>query len=354
MVDRGLMTSVVVFCNPLLDVSVTATAELLEEFRLKANDAILSGPAHSTLLPTITSSPYTPHYSAGGSGMNTLRAALWASHKAQLPKVDGVFMGGLGDDQNGQVLREYAAKEGVMLAVQVAQDGTATGTCCCLISQNARSLVCNLAAANLFSYEQFLNSPEAVEHVTKASLVYSSGFFLGVSYDTVMHVASRPERPYEFALNLSAPFVCAIYTDKLISLLPHVSLLFGNIEEARILAASVLPEVPQSCTDHEIVAKLFEFIMVKRETAAAPLRMIITRGHSSVLVASTAHSELGEYEVPLLPQEQIIDTNGAGDAFVGGFLGGYMSGLPEKECIEMANSTAAMIIKTSGVEFSYE
>jgi adenosine kinase len=29
---------------------------------------------------------------------------------------------------------------------------------------------------------------------------------------------------------------------------------------------------------------------------------------------------LSEYPVPLVPKEKIVDTNGAGDAFVGGFL----------------------------------
>lgn len=30
--------------------------------------------------------------------------------------------------------------------------------------------------------------------------------------------------------------------------------------------------------------------------------------------------ELTEYPVPKVPEELIVDTNGAGDAFVGGFL----------------------------------
>jgi adenosine kinase len=34
--------------------------------------------------------------------------------------------------------------------------------------------------------------------------------------------------------------------------------------------------------------------------------------------------ELKEFPVPLVPRERIVDTNGAGDAFVGGFLAQYV------------------------------
>jgi adenosine kinase len=36
------------------------------------------------------------------------------------------------------------------------------------------------------------------------------------------------------------------------------------------------------------------------------------------------NGELREFPVPLVARERIVDTNGAGDAFVGGFLAQYV------------------------------
>ena len=57
---------------------------------------------------------------------------------------------------------------------------------------------------------------------------------------------------------------------------------------------------------------------------AAPRTVIVTYGAKPVIVAiNTPGSEevqVTEYPLEALTKEQIVDTNGAGDAFVGGFL----------------------------------
>ena len=43
-----------------------------------------------------------------------------------------------------------------------------------------------------------------------------------------------------------------------------------------------------------------------------------------------------------------MDTNGAGDAFVGGFMAELVQGAPIDTCIRCANYAANFIIQTSG------
>ena len=54
------------------------------------------------------------------------------------------------------------------------------------------------------------------------------------------------------------------------------------------------------------------------------------------------------YPVVALPQEKLVDTNGAGDAFVGGFLSQLVAGKDIPECVRAANWAAHTIIQQSG------
>ena len=52
--------------------------------------------------------------------------------------------------------------------------------------------------------------------------------------------------------------------------------------------------------------------------------------------------------VPLLPKEKLVDTNGAGDAFVGGFLAYLAKGADLAACCNAGSYAARQIIQVSG------
>ena len=52
--------------------------------------------------------------------------------------------------------------------------------------------------------------------------------------------------------------------------------------------------------------------------------------------------------MPLLPKELLVDTNGAGDAFVGGFLAMLAKGCDIATCVGAGNYAARQIIQVSG------
>ena len=60
------------------------------------------------------------------------------------------------------------------------------------------------------------------------------------------------------------------------------------------------------------------------------------------------------YPVILLPKEKLVDTNGAGDAFVGGFLAQVVLGKPVEESVRAGNYAANVIIQRSGCTFPTE
>ena len=71
---------------------------------------------------------------------------------------------------------------------------------------------------------------------------------------------------------------------------------------------------------------------------------IITQGSSPTLIATDG--VVTEY--PVIPCETLVDTNGAGDAWVGGFLFGLVSGKDIPDSVKAANYAANHIIQRSG------
>lgn len=76
---------------------------------------------------------------------------------------------------------------------------------------------------------------------------------------------------------------------------------------------------------------------------------ILTQGVNPVILAKDG--KITEFPVMALPQEKMVDTNGAGDAFVGGFLSQYIQDQSLDVCVKCAIWAAAQIIQRSGCTF---
>lgn len=68
----------------------------------------------------------------------------------------------------------------------------------------------------------------------------------------------------------------------------------------------------------------------------------------STIINTFLFTQTVEFSVELLPKEKLVDTNGAGDAFVGGFLSQLICGKDLGECCRAGNYAARIIIQRSG------
>ena len=86
-----------------------------------------------------------------------------------------------------------------------------------LITGQDRSLVTKLDAANHFT-SAHLNNADNWRVVQAAKVVYSAGFFLTVSVDSMVRVAQHcAENNKTYCLNLSAPFLIQFFKDQMLS-----------------------------------------------------------------------------------------------------------------------------------------
>jgi adenosine kinase len=80
--------------------------------------------------------------------------------------------------------------------------------------------------------------------------------------------------------------------------------------------------------------------------------LLLDRNKNSInLTTQLKGDEIREFPVPKIPSEQIIDTNGAGDAFVGGFLAQFVKDEGLDKCIDCGIWASGLIIQRSGCTF---
>jgi len=331
--------SLVSLGNPLLDIQATVDKAFLDKWGLKENDAIL---CDDKLLPMfddlVASCKDQVTYVAGGSAQNTIRVAQWMLKQPN--KI--VYMGCIGNDKYGEILKEKALEVGVNAVYQV-NPTEPTGKCAVCIYGHNRSLCAHLAAANLFT-KAHLDVPENWKLITNAQYYYITGFHLTVAPPAIMKVAEHALKENKcFIMNLSAPFICSLFKKQQLDAYEYVDILFGNEAEAETFAKE---NGFKSTSIPDIAMEMAQ--MPKRNTKRSRI-IIITQGSDPTIVAQD--QKLREFPVALLEKDKIVDTNGAGDAFVGGFLSQWLKGQPLDKCIDAAMWAASIIIQYSGCTY---
>lgn len=144
-----------------------------------------------------------------------------------------------------------------------------------------------------------------------------------------------------FSINLSAPFIPQFFKDQLDSVLPYTSLVIGNESEAEAYAESHnlgtkdLKEIAQA------IAKFTSQL-------STPRTVVITHGAKETIVVQGTAGQPKTYAVNKVNPSDIVDTNGAGDAFAGGLLGALILGKSIDDAVEVGHKLGAICIGQSG------
>ncbi|KAJ8454352.1 hypothetical protein ONZ45_g19342 [Pleurotus djamor] len=304
-------------------------AEILEKYQLKANDAILAEERHLPLYDEIVKN-HQVTYVAGGAAQNAARAAAYI-----LPPKSVLFLGCVGNDELAHRLEAANTREGLDYAYQYREDD-GTGACAVVITGHNRSLVSTLRAARKFNITHF-NEPHVFASLNAAKVFYVEGYFLTHGLDCVLDLGSRAtmRSTDTFVLNLAAPYLLHSYNNEVKQVLPYCDIVIGNEAEAFAYGAS--NNVPQDL--HKIAQSIS---MLPKANPAKPRVVIFTQGaEATIYVTSYPTTGVpGDVKVvPVKPLEdgEIGDTNGAGDAFAGGFLAGWILGKNMQECVEIGH-----------------
>merc|ERR1712065_10801 len=295
--------------NPLLDISAPVDEAWLTKYNLKVNDAILAAEEHDALFEELAQEDAVT-YTAGGATMNSIRVAQYYLDNPRAT----TFVGCVGSDDNASKLSGAAAADSVRVEYLV-DDTTPTGMCACVITGKNRSLVAKLAAANNYKASHMQSEPIWVL-ATQAQIYYSAGFHLTVCPEAMLDLARHAaETQKTYAFNLSAPFLIQFFKDPMNQVIPYADFIFSNEDETEDLSKIALA-----------------LAALDKVNASRPRMVVITCGSEATIVAH--EGVVDTYPVDKLDPSLIIDTNGAGDAFVGGFLAGLVKGQAVADCVQ--------------------
>lgn len=298
--------------NPLLDISVELKDNvIIDKYGLQAGQASLCTPEQLPLydeLWNIEGRSAIP----GGSALNSARSAnFFLKNLGSETENLVTYYGSLGNDEKGAVLEKDLKDNGITGNFHKAEK-TPTGTCAVLVGVTKdRTLCANLAAACEYDQAHLNANLSAME---SAKLIYSTSFFITSSNDSLKQVGQyASDNDVPFAFNLSAVFLLMFELDKVLASLEHADYVFANEDEAAEFAKTQKLD-PKDLKGVAVALANWKKSNTKRQRIA-----IVTQGPGKVLV-SVGGKEVTEYEVADLSNDVIVDTNGAGDAFVGGFM----------------------------------
>jgi ribokinase len=228
------------------------------------------------------------------------------------------FVGKLGDDENGQFLRQAFDTEGVDTTALRVAPGQPTATCFVGLDAQGDRMVFSLPGASL------LEEPAELDlwYVGQGRVLY-----IGPAY-TAVAVAASAAAHAAGALVIYAPSG-AWGRDGLAGLRPILKgadLLLVSQPEAMALSGQATPQAALGTLVETGVAAVVE-----------------TLGAQGVLVHSGGDTHhLTSF--PVSPQ----DTTGAGDAFAAGLIAGYLEGRDWLAAAQLGNAVAALKIQQMG------
>lgn len=338
------MSNIELLClgNPLLDLQTRVSKEFLDKYDLKENDAILIEEKHRPIFDEVLAMKDTVTI-AGGAAQNAARGAAYMLGPGRV-----AYIGSVGRDVFSEKLLLANKKAGVVTEYMY-QDDIPTGKCAALLHGNSRSLVTDLAAANHYKVDH-LRRPDIWKIVEQVNVFYVGGFHFTVCPAAIVALGKHAaETNKTFSMNLSAPFIASAFTREVDNAMPYCDYLISNEDEARAYA-----------TSHELGTSDLEQIAAKvalmPKTNAKRSRVVIfTHGLQPTVVAigdaESGKATIAKFPVYPLDQENVVDTNGAGDAFAGGFLSGVVKGEKLETCIDMGQWLARESIQLVGPSF---
>ena len=130
---------------------------------------------------------------------------------------------------------------------------------------------------------------------------------------------------------------------------PYWDYLFGNESEALAYSES------HSLNTTSIPEIAKHIALLPKANSTRPRIVVLTQGSDPTIVA-VAHDgivQVSEYPTPTISDEEIVDSNGAGDAFAGGFIGQLALGASLETCVKTGQWLAGLCLRSNGAAYVF-
>lgn len=245
--------------------------------------------------------------------------------------VQAVWCGRIGADSLGQLVEREIRAEGVVVRVTVDDDAP-TG----LMIKERRTPTAQKVAYYRSGSAGSRIAPDDVDErlIADAALLHVSGITPALSpqaastFHYAISAAKAAGVPVAFDLNYRSTLWDAETAGRAYrEILPHIDIVFAGLEEAELAIGAV-------------------------RDAEEAARRIAAMGPSQVVIKLGADGALAFIDGNVFRQDALViealDTVGAGDAFVAGYLAEFVEGLEAAERLQTAVSTGAFVCLVPG------
>ena len=334
------------FGSPLMDCIGDVSQEFIERNHIELDTTIHKKLIDITFLneflinSNITNVP-------GGCQFNAMRVFNWMLDKDPTDIVG--FLGSVGDDEYyGNVYQDLLLTENIIPVFESIKDQT-TGLCIVVCCNRDRAHITDLGASTSISKEFVERNWNKFKNV---KLIYTELFILKTRREICFKLAefgSRDETIYGF--NLPAAFFIENFTQDISKLCEYADIIFCNAAEA-ILFSQVL-DIKTNGTTEDLAEQLCK--KIKKINKNKKRVVVVTSGP---LPAACCEYDFktqkvtfcDSFPVKNVSAENIVDTNGAGDSFAGGFLSQFMKGKSLDKCMIAGHWAASVIIQKRGCQ----
>ncbi|MFI0435771.1 MAG: adenosine kinase [Parachlamydiaceae bacterium] len=313
--------------TPCLDIIYRVTSLFLQKYGLKPGDwhRMTQWDQFSTLLTDARSehillTSENPITRTGGSSSNTIK--ILASLKNST-----AFFCKLGDHPSCDLFRTVMNKLNIDLLAEPSDDSI-TQIAVFITAEGQRTFV-SYPSLSLDLSEDILLDKRPFQGV---KLAHFEGYMLKeFSFDFLTAcIKSAKESGAMVSFDLGSPFIAEEKSSEILSLLRNVDILFANESEVKAL-------LPQHSIEESA-----SFLT----SPHYPSICVFFKGSEGALVCSRDHAPF------LSPahEAEAIDTNGAGDAFIAGFLDRYLKNSSLEECAWVGNLLGGTLVTVPGAE----
>ena len=340
--EKLRLKSLIAIGNPIVDISAHIEEDVIDKFGLKWGETVFANVSNKGFFKELEKNKNVK-YIPGGSIQNTLRTAAWCI--GIKPGRDKTFkitmLGATGKDSYRNKIIDALHFAGVKDLLECIPDKE-TSRCGVGICKKERCLLPEIRASNMINVEFILKN---IEEIDKHDALLIEGYFIQERFEICRDLCKRFKRDRKTViLTLSAVFMVQTYYDRFIELANYSDLLIANKAELEELAQEKGKE------NKDLFIKISKKLVNKKRL------FVVTDGKKGVIVAKYDYKRgtmdfiLRGFPKPV-KTEEIVDLNGAGDAFLGGFLSQYMLGKSFEACCKAGNDVAGIIIKNIGCTF---
>jgi adenosine kinase len=155
----------------------------------------------------------------------------------------------------------------------------------------------------------------------------------------------------KFGFNLPSFYFIENYLEDIKKLFEYADIVFANAAEAMFL--STLLNIQND--GYDLGNLCVELSKLPKANKNKNRVVIITSGPNPAFVTefnfnTNAVEYSGSFSPPYVKEESIVDTNGAGDAFAGGFMASLVKNKSLEECMRAGHWSASIIIQERGCQ----